>query len=311
MTDRRRAIEQVEHELAVAEQAVHECLAGLFDPPAVKDRIEMWASELVKCEDEYSTAMSDGNVPRAAHVAANTPQRYLQTPRTWSTFSDLGPTALFEYACALVDAGSAPGSGVECAVVAVDADRLDVLETWVLGGGLSPTIELARALHSKTVAAEAERRFITLASLAVAACERVPPPRKTAAMSPDVAAAAADAYREAGVIGMELLVRRGRVRAALTFGAARRVTVAVCTAVALRVGSIPLAIALGRAAAHNVEGLDWVAKLLPAPTTDSVTVWQQWNASTERQQQVVQAREAHATAFAEELVRLCVVDLQL
>lgn len=304
VSDKRGEIARVEQELEAAGRAVEACLAGLADPSAVKNRIEEWATTLVQCEDEYAAAMAEGNVPRAAHVAANTPQRYLQTDRTWDTFRKLGSTALFEYACALVDAGEASaGSGVECAIVAVDADRLDVLETWILGAAIAPTIELARALHNKCGEAPGERRFVTLASLAVAACERVPPPRTGRA---DAEAAAA--YAEAGMLGAELLVRRGRVRAALAFGAARGASVAVCTAMAIRVGSIQLAVALGRAAARNIDNLDGVARLLPPTSSDSATVWQQWNSANNGSRNEV-AREALATAFAEELVGLCVDDL--
>jgi hypothetical protein len=45
-------------------------------------------------------------------------------------------------------AGTTPEMEVECAVVACDAGRLDILESWVLGGALSPTVALAYAVSA-------------------------------------------------------------------------------------------------------------------------------------------------------------------
>eukprot|EP00038_Savillea_parva_P010895 m.193616 g.193616 ORF g.193616 m.193616 type:complete len:492 (+) comp18964_c0_seq1:244-1719(+) len=300
---RREEISRVENELARTEREVDACLARLSHPPVVRDRLEGWAALLVQAEDDFAAAMRSDDVARAARIAASAPQGYLQTQDTWEMFEMRGPTALFDYVAALVDAGAAETNDtmtVKCALVAVQSGRLDVLESWVLSGGLPASLALVRALRDCCMVASAKDRFTTLASLAVAVCERLP------------VTASPDERTRAGEIGLELLVRRGRVRAALAFGAARHVSVPTCTAIALEVGSIPLAVALGRAAAHNTTSLDAVARLLP--DGESCTVWQQWKSASATMGDVQhrdKAHEALATAFAGEVVRLSIADLSL
>jgi hypothetical protein len=72
-------------------------------------------------------------------------------------------------------------------------------------------------------------------------------------------------------IAMELLVRRGRLRAALHFGASRGATVADCAAVAAKTRCIALGLALGRAAARCRTALDAVAEMLPPPGETTAT----------------------------------------
>mmetsp|Transcript_14895 Transcript_14895/g.44201 ORF Transcript_14895/g.44201 Transcript_14895/m.44201 type:complete len:503 (-) Transcript_14895:176-1684(-) len=316
MADLRQRITDAEHELAAAEAEVEAQLASHFDSTAVRRCTERLATTLVQCEDEYAAAMAAGDVPRAAVTAARSPHQFLQTPETWAAFEAMGVASLFEYACALIEVGASAACGVECATVAVRAGRLDVLENWILSGAVQPTIELARGLHAECGVAGAETQYTTLASLAVAACERVGPPLSLGAASadghgPELTAPAVEeavaGYIEAGILAMELLVRRGKVRGALAFGAMRGVTPAVCTALALREGSLPLAAALGRAAAHRDTSLIVVARRLPS-ASQSKTAWQQWN-SAKHQQRRNDAEEAYSAAFAQELLQIALEEL--
>jgi hypothetical protein len=147
---------------------------------------------------------------------------------------------------------------------------------------------------------EGSRRFHELACIAITVCERIsadddaaetrgqadasrdqsevswPHDEPRAYANANACASSVAAMGRGGVrvtsgatatvcMAMELLVRRGRLRAALHFGASRGATVADCAAVAAKTQCIALGLALGRAAARCRTALEAVAEMLPPP----------------------------------------------
>ena len=355
----RRQVRDAEDSLSDAQGTLEQRLRQCSCPPAAAARLEEIAEEIIACEDNFAASLAAGDVCGAARIAARAPARTMQTATAWKEFEVLGTAALFEYACALVDAGTSPELEEACATVVCNAGRLDVLESWVLSGLIVPSLQLAITLKDMCDqelrdSPDGSRRFHELACLTVAVCERVGDARgdgaadgivremgrtvfdntdatttttvdatlyaqstttsatthiNTSSSSATIRICQSSGNAAAVRIAMELLIRRGRLRAAVHFGASRGATVADCAAVAAKTGSVALGSALGRAAARGRASLDAVAALLP-PAGESLvnelSVGMDGAASTTS---LLTVDYAMLAAFAKELIDVCVEEM--
>jgi hypothetical protein len=103
--DLRQRIREAEDALAETQTALEQRLRASQYPPPAATRLQQIAEEIIVCEEQFEACIAAGDVREAARVAACAAGQTMQTTETWEAFEALGTQALFEYACALVEAG--------------------------------------------------------------------------------------------------------------------------------------------------------------------------------------------------------------